>query len=269
MTDDDVREEHRFYSVTTLMGEGMGKGDALLGWVAKTCSEFAVRNLSVLQQLVANGEEDAAIRMVKDARWSKSGKAAARGTEVHAVAEQLALGQEPVIPENVAPWVEQYTRFLSEQQPTFLAAEASVFNPTYRYAGTLDFILKLGDQGPFVMDVKTTDKRPDEQNRPPWPETALQLCAYQRAEWMAIGPATQRTYNGRRYYIWDERATYEPMPQTVGALVLVVSPSDYQLVPMRTDDEVWHTFLHVREVARWRLDISRRVTGPAITRGAK
>jgi hypothetical protein len=54
------------------------------------------------------------------------------------------------------------------------------------------------------------------------------------------------------------------MPEISGGLALVISPDDYQLVPVRIDDEVWRAFLAVREVARFQLDTANRVLGPPI-----
>ena len=55
------------------------------------------------------------------------------------------------------------------------------------------------------------------------------------------------------------------MPKVEGAFALVISPVDYVFVPVRIDDEVWRAFLAIREVARWNLDISRKVFGPPVT----
>jgi hypothetical protein len=101
-------------------------------------------------------------------------------------------------------------------------------------------------------------------SRPPYPEIALQLVAYSRAEMLGVNAAQMYEKNRRRYYTWDPALHYEPMPELGGALALVVSPADYRLIPVRTDDEVWRSFAHVRETARWQLDISQRVLGPEV-----
>src|SRR5206468_3755457 len=54
------------------------------------------------------------------------------------------------------------------------------------------------------------------------------------------------------------------MPATRGAFVLVVSPYDYELVPVVTDEEVWQAFLHVKGVAEWALVGSKRVLSKAV-----
>lgn len=251
----------RLWSVTTLLKEGLPK-PALMGWGVKVTAEYAVDNLDMLQAVAAK-DRDAALKLVKDARWRKSSEAAARGSDVHRAAEQLAYGETPEVEPDIMPYVEQYARFLEEHRPTFELAEATVYNLTYHYAGTLDAIVTVGGRK-CVLDMKTTPKRPGE-TRPPYPEVAQQLAAYRHAELVGLNPASEVTYGGRRYYQFDTDTATTPMPETDGALCLVVSPHDYKLATVRTDDEVWTAFLHTREVARWQLSTSQKVIGPNVT----
>lgn len=253
--------EERLWSVTTILGEGLPK-PALVGWAAKVTAEWAVDNVNSWRAL-AKADREACLKLLKDARWRSSGQAAARGTEVHRIAEALMLDQPVDIPDEVAPYVDQYRRFLDQHTPTFELAEAPVYNRTYHYAGTLDAIAVV-DGCRCVLDMKTTPRAPGEGARPPYADIALQLCAYSRAEFVGMAPAQMREYGGRRYYIFDAEQPLEPMPDVEGALALVVSPHDYTLTPVRVDDEVWNVYLYVREVARWSLDTSKRVLGPAV-----
>lgn len=261
-----MSDPRRLWSVTTLIGAGSPK-EALIGWAARVTAERAYDKAATLDAMRSDGDRDAAIKWLTDARWEKSGSAALRGTSVHSIIEAYALGQSPDVPAEIEAWHEQVKRFLDEQQPVFEAAETSVFNLTLGYAGTMDMILTVGGKR-CIVDAKTTDKGPDARSRPPYDEVALQLAAYARAEQVVIGQApdtVQRKHGSRRYYIYDDQFRYQPMPELDGALALVVSPVDYQLVPVRIDDEVWRAFLAVREVARWKLDVSNRVFGPTIT----
>lgn len=257
--------ERRLYSVTTLIKTGLGPSDGLVFWNAKTPVSWIVEHQDAWEALVRSDRE-AAIKTALDARWAKSSRASARGTEIHAAAERLAYGLEPEVAPEIVPYVEQYRRFLDDHSPTFVMAEAPVYHLGYHYAGTLDAIVELGGRR-FVLDVKTTDKRHDDpsvRSRPPYPEIALQLVAYRRAEVVGVGAAEMRTYQGRRYYIYDETLPHEPMPETVGALALVVSPSDYRLITVRADESVWTAFLHVREAARWKIATAKTVLGPEV-----
>ena len=257
----------RLWSVTTLIGAGTPK-EALIGWAARVTAERAYDKAATLDAMRQDGDRDAAIKWLTDARWEKSGTAALRGTNVHAIIEQYALGHTPDVPPELEPWHHQIRRFLDDHQPEFEAAESPVYNLQLGYAGTMDMILTV-DGVRCIVDAKTTEKTPDARSRPPYPEAAVQLCAYSRAELVGLSPAQMRTYSGRRYYVYDQALEYAPMPKVEGAFALVISPVDYVFVPVRIDDEVWRAFLAIREVARWNLDVSRRVFGPTVTANAK
>jgi ATP-dependent exoDNAse (exonuclease V) beta subunit len=260
-----MTELERMWSVTTLIGAGLPK-PALVGWAANVTAEYAVDKREVWQPL-AEDDREAAIKHLAGIRYQSSGKAMARGTDVHKAAERLNLGLPPDHEPHLQPYVDQYLQFLADHSPTILMAEAPVYSQTYHYAGTLDLILELEDRI-CVTDIKTTDRGKDSpKRRPPYPDIALQLCAYARAETVGIAPAQQRYSGRRRYYVLPPDAPLEPMPEVSGGLALVISPDDYQLVPVRIDDEIWNAFLAVREVARFQLDTANRVLGPAISPG--
>ena len=256
-----MSEALRLWSVTSLTKLGLGTSDSLVNWAVNTTAEFAIDKVKSWQGL----EREEALDLIKRARYRKSGAAMARGTNLHKAAEALALGVQPVDVDKVTlPYVEQYGRFLSEHAAEFLMSEAPVYSPTYGYAGTCDGICALDGQR-VVFDVKTTEHGPDSgRSRPPFPEVALQLVAYRRAE--LVGVLSEQRYEGsKRYYIFDPQAQHEPMPETDGAVCVVVSPVDYMVVPIRTDDVVWKAWRHVMEAARWTVETSRTVVGPPIS----
>lgn len=259
-----MTEPSRLWSVTTLIDQGLGSGPQICNWIAGTTAETAVRSRGTVASMIKEQGEDAAIDWLKGARWRTSGKAKARGSDLHTAAEKLALGAPVDVDVAILPYVEQYAKFLEEHAPTFLMSEAPVYSPTRHYAGTLDAIIELQGQR-VVADIKSTEHGKDSgRYRPPYPEAALQLCAYRRAE--LVGVLSERRYaGGKRYYIFDPDGHHEPMPETDGAVVITVSPDDYYITPVRTDDEVFTAFLAVKEAARFRLDIGNRVFGPQIT----
>lgn len=276
MTETLIPAPLNLYSVTTLIKEAMGKGDALVGWAAKVVAERAWDDHDILAAYVRSGKREEGLKWLKEARWQKTKKAQYRGKQLHTAAEQLALGQPVTGIEDIhLPWVFQYQRFLDEHAPEFLMAEAPVYNLTQMYAGTLDGVVKLGAMRNLkvLFDVKTTDTGPHDVNesgrpkaRHPFIEVALQCTAYARAEWVGLDPARRADgKQGRRTYAFDELMRKEPMMEVDGAICLVVSPVDYEIRTIAIDDEVWRSFLHCREVARYRLEISKRVIGPVIT----
>lgn len=255
----------RMWSVTELLKMAM-PSPHLIGWAGRITAEWAVQKRAAWLAM-AEADEAGAIQYVKDARFRETKRAADRGNALHRHAQALALGAPPPAPQpGSEAHVVQFERFLQEHRPVYLASEAPVYNLTYSYAGTLDAVVEIGGQV-CVLDYKTTDHGPDhEGKRPPYDEVALQLCAYQRAELLGLrGAAEMAEIKKRRYYNYREDMTTEPMPETTGALALMVSPRDYELRPVRVDDSVWQTFLHAREIARWVLDISRTAIGPPLS----
>ena len=258
-----MSEPLRLWSVTTLIKLGLGTSEPLVNWVARSTAEAAIDQRRVIDEMLRADDRAGAIEHLVKARYRKSGKAAVRGTDFHRVAEQFALGAEPEIPEHVAPYAAQYRDWLERFQPRFLMSEAPVYNVTEHYAGTLDGIIELGGRR-LLVDLKTTEHPPDgERSRPPYPEAALQLVGYSRAELVGV-LSEQRYSGGRRYYLYDPDAEHEPMPEVDGALCIVVSPFDCLAVPVRVDDEVWKAFRHVRECARWQIETSRGLFGPPL-----
>lgn len=262
-----MSEPQRLWGVTTLLKLGLGTSDALVNWAVKTTAEYAIDNYDLVAPL-AERDRAAAVKLLTDARWASSSKAAARGTDLHKAAEQLALGQTPDVEDHIIPYLEQYTAFLERHAPTFLMAEAPVYSPTFGYAGTCDGLIELDGQR-LVFDIKTTAHAPDSgKSRPPFPEVALQLTAYRRADLVGV-LSEQRYASGRRYYLFNPDADHQPMPESDGAVCVVVSPFDLMVVPVRTDDQTWRHFRHVMENARWQVSVSRDVFGPPITARAQ
>src|SRR3990167_4213395 len=73
-------------------------------------------------------------------------------------------------------------------EPETFGREATVFNDTVGYAGTLDWVGRLRkppkglSTGPWVLDWKTSQYV--------WPEHELQVSAYRHTEWVEIIDAT-------------------------------------------------------------------------------
>jgi hypothetical protein len=248
------------WSVTTLIKKGLGFGEGMIQWAARVTAEQALDARQTLDQMIAEVGRDAAVSWLVEQRRKTSAKAQVRGTEVHAAAERLALGQDvgPVDPEHL-PYVRQLSKWLEAFQPTYLMAECPLYNPTYGYAGTSDGIMELSGER-LIFDYKTTDKGPNHPgSRHPYPDVALQLCAYRRAE--LVGVLAEQRYAGwgGRFYVFDPTAHHEPMPETDGAICIVISPEDCFAQVVRTDENVWRAFTYVQQVAGWQEELSHDV----------
>ena len=252
-------------SVTTLIKDALGTSQALVNWAVNTTAAAAFDRHKILWQFIEDDDREGAIKWLKDQRWQKTGEAAARGTDVHRVAEALHLGEVVEYDEAIEPYVVQYRRFLEEFEPEFLLAEAPCYNRSFAYAGTLDGVAVI-DGKPVVVDLKTTAHGPDSgKSRPPFAETAIQLTLYRNAEHVGL-LADRKEIQYRRYYSLTEEAeaNLEPMPATEGGVVVVVSPFDYLVVPVDTSERIWKACRHVIQVAKFQTETSKAVFGPSI-----
>jgi hypothetical protein len=221
--------DETFHSVTTILN-ALGK-PWLGAWAAKMVAEGTDDMWDEIGRM-RKRDSRAAIRFMKGLPWDKRDKAADLGTAVHDAIEAAVLGQTPPpYAPDVAPRMGHFDRFTADYRPTWLASEATVFSRKYKYAGTLDGIAKIGAET-LLIDVKTS--------RDIYPEYALQLAAYRHAEFLGLPDGSEA-----------------PVPATDGAAVLHITPDDYRLVRLRSDDEVLRYFLYVAQAHRWMKDVSR------------
>lgn len=214
--------------VTTAIGEGMPK-PALPYWAAKVVAQTVVdMDLNDLRAVLALGR-DGAIHALKQAPWTQRDKAAARGTEVHNLAEQLITGVDVAVPEHLSGHVESVVKFLNEWQVRPVLVERTVGHYRYGYAGTFDLIGDLPDGRRVLFDYKTSTGV--------YPDVALQLAAYQWAS----------------HYVAED-GTEIPMTE-VGideAKVVHVRADGYDVIPFNTGPDVFLAFLNVLAVANAR-----------------
>lgn len=249
--DDPVTGE-KFWSVTTIIGGGLPK-PALLPWGIKSVAEVAVAKRKTLMAMTGECERsgactpedwcsvcDAAVRWLKSSPYQKRDKAADLGTRIHEAAEAYKLGKPaPPWPDDIAPTMEQYERWLLAFAPTFDQVEQTVYNRSQRYAGTLDAIVTLSDGKRLLIDYKT--------GKSIYPEVGLQLAAYRFAEYMRLPDNSE-----------------EKVPEVDGAAVLHLTPDSWQFIDVRADDEVFAAFLYARETFRFMEETSKTVIGQAL-----
>lgn len=242
----------KFWSVTTIIGGGLPK-PALLPWGIKSVAEVAVAKRKTLLAMTSECETggnctpgdwcsscDAAVRWLKSAPYQQRDKAADLGTKIHEAAEAYKLGKPmPPWPDDIAPSMAQFERFLLAFAPTFEQVEQTVYHRAQRYAGTLDAILTLSDGKRVIVDYKT--------GKAVYPEVALQLAAYRYAEYMRLPDNTEA-----------------PVPEVDAAAVLHLLPGSWQFIDVRADQEVFTAFLYARETFRFMEELSKRVIGEAL-----
>jgi ribosome-associated translation inhibitor RaiA len=213
--------------VTTLIGDGTRK-KALEAWGIRSVAEYAADHLDRLHDMRDMGRE-ALVAALKQSPYTDRDKAANRGTEVHALAEELIHGRAVEVPEELAGYVNSYVRYLDEWQPEPIKVEKVVAHRRWNYAGTFDAVYRLHDGRVVIGDIKTSRSGI-------YAETALQLAAYRYAE----------------VYV-DDDGTERPMADLgiVEAQGLWIRADGYDVLPIPADESVFRAFLHIAFGARW------------------
>ena len=226
-------ETHRYrldgkpvQSVTGLIAKGLPK-DALPYWSAKTVAEHVWDNYDGLDSLRDMGREPF-VQALKSVPWQARNEAAVRGTDVHALAEQVVHGYEVDVPAHLAGHVKGYADFLDRFNVDPFTTEKSVAHRGLWYAGRFDLIAYMCG-AVWMLDVKTSTNV--------YGETALQLAAYAGAE----------------FFVYDhDPDTEHELPTCERFGVLHVTEYGTSLYPMRP---AWDDWCAVLAVAKRRKDI--------------
>lgn len=117
----------------------------------------------------------------------------------------------------------------------------------------------------LIFDIKTSreDTLADGKLRTPFPEVGLQLAAYRHAELAAVWRSRQVDVSRRRYYLLNqaERDMAVPVPVVDGGVALLLTPTRYALHPIRCDESVFESFLHLVDVAHHQFEVAPHVVG--------
>ena len=215
-------------SVTSIIRYGVAKPN-LVTWAGD----------KVLELVMSNREPQAALtdrqfkKLITKA-WKEEREAAAgKGTAIHASAEQFALGKRVDMMAGTEGYIAAFDNFCYDFRPEFVMTEALVVSRTYGYAGTLDAIVII-DGKFYVLDIKTGNYI--------WPEVALQLSAYSRAD-----------FTGDR-----KTGEESPLPDLhKRGLVLHLRSDGYELRPVRLGDLEFNSFLAALDMYHWATDYSK------------
>lgn len=233
----------------------------LAGWAVKVTAQRAVDDVEIWQAMVAKDNEAGALKYIKDARWSSAGGKADRGSVVHGALEAYIAGKAVVKAEVDAQLEEKNVpyklraathkmilglmNFLEDEEPDIYWSETSVFSRTHGYGGTPDIVGRMrinGELQPVIIDVKTSPRI--------YADTALQLCAYSRADFVGLDDGTEMPLLGAKDNAHEP--TNEPIKYGV-----VVRPDPklergYEkgvFALESEDDELFETFLNCLALA--------------------
>ncbi|AWY06660.1 exonuclease [Microbacterium phage Zeta1847] len=215
-------------------------------WVSKVIAEAAADNVGVIvSMMMANptGWRAAAVDLLKRAPDHLRDGAADTGTAAHDLFERMARGETVTdVSDELEPYRVHIDEFLNTVQPEFLYLEETVWSDPHRYAGSFDWLAKI--DGEIVWGDTKTNKAGAK------PEVGLQLAAYRNAPHMLARDGSR-------------------IPNIKGdsGAVFHLRPEGWSLTPVRVDDEVFETFLHLREVFEYDKTVSRTMLGTPVAFG--
>jgi len=222
-----------FPSVTTILS-AINKPQ-LIDWAAKQAAIYAVKEQPRLSKM----EASLAVNEIATTHKRITELSSEIGTHVHECIESQI--NEDMEEHN--PWPEQMRHFDAWKQvyqPEFLLTEATVYNRSVCYAGTLDIVANINGVTTLI-DIKT--------GKSIWPEVALQCAAYANGEFI-----------GRHDTVNDKWCEMKP-PVIEAAAVLHLRMTGWRFVEVDISPEVFQSFRHVNEVFRWQAYGSQNVLG--------
>lgn len=234
---------HRYYyngtgphpSVTTALG--VIEKPQLVEWAKRETAASAVRNLTMLTTMLAQGGEAATIAWLKGIPDYQRDVAADFGSRVHTVAEQLARGEAVELDPALDPYVEAYRGFLADHKVKVYATERLVFNTRYGYGGGYDLAAEVDGTPDVLLDIKSGKSAG-------YPEEELQLAGYRYSE-------VEGDEGGPLYPIRKFKAT------AILHLRPDAYPQGYQLMPFSADRDAFKTFLAALHLYRWKKENDR------------
>jgi hypothetical protein len=248
-------KDESFDSVTTIISGGVPK-PALKAWGERLVAETAVGKVGVWTQM----GPDEAIDWLKRAPFRETDRAAVQGSNIHDWAEKRVLGQPLQVdeaPEAHRPYLRGFMDFLAQWKPDYEMTEATVYNRTCGYAGTLDFLAWLDidhvmDQllvpGEFLFAPNAAGKvlvlGDYKTGKGVYGEVALQLAAYRFAEFIGMPDGSEI-----------------PMPEVSACVVLHLTPSGFELIPVRADEVAFNFFRYAQMVRIFCEAESKKVLG--------
>jgi hypothetical protein len=223
----------RIPGVTSIIGDGIPKPQ-LIDWAGNATAEGAINNWDELAELPI------AIRLktLQGIRYETTNKAKNKGTQIHSYAEAIVQNIQVNPPPELRPYAENLARFYDAWNIDPILVETTVVNygsdRRPGYAGTLDLIADLdwitGERQRWLLDVKTGEKGI-------FPETAIQLAAYRRAEFYVDGDGNE-----------------QPMYQVDNTGAIHVTADDAVLYPTVSETPQYNTFIYASQIAAYKKD---------------
>lgn len=229
-----------YHSVTSIIG-CLAK-PALVPWAAKCAAKRAIANENVWHSIQVEEGEEAAAKWIAKAHRDESGYKMTMGSLVHHLCENY---DAPELVQDKTDWflsqlsgsrqdnerkalahLDTWRRFLDEQNVKILHQEMTVYHRDYHYAGTLDAVVTIDGEGPYVLDIKTGGVYGQ--------QAGMQMAAYRNAT----------------HYLDDYGYSGPFDTEIKGGVVLQLKQKSYKLHFVDTYIQTFDTFLALVKVKR-------------------
>jgi hypothetical protein len=209
--------------VTTMM---KGLGGPPETYFTKTTAGYAVDNWDRLATLKPSER----IEEIAGATKSRFDSAAVRGTEVHKLAERVALGETVSVPDHIRGHVESAVQFLDDYDVNVDHTEVALFSRKRKHAGSADAFGSAQKPGALLRtnilwDWKTNAKGP-------WGSVAFQLAGYRYSEFRLSGDG-------------GKDSEELPLPPVDETWCVWLRADGYDVYPMHTSMEVYNQLLWI------------------------
>jgi hypothetical protein len=207
---------------------------ALLNWRSKITAEAAVREHEAWINMLGDEKQTAEERQIKwlsQAHYRTSSGAAAFGTTVHAVIENMMQGKTYEVEGLVEPWVASAVKFVQEARPRAERTETSVYDERSLTAGTFDLLGRLDaapELGRVLIDWKTS--------KAVYPDQAVQLVG---------------GYLLGAQYILDDDGKEHEWREPDNALIVHFTDKGYAIHRVPKDKQLRRAFLGALEIRKW------------------
>jgi hypothetical protein len=231
----------------------LDKSGPLIGWAKRVTAEFVCDNLPWVTQTLELVGRQQTVDAIKSKAQAEKDAGAALGSQIHILTEAMLRGGSPDLSEQELPYLEAAKRWQADYRPKLVSLERAVLNLTDGWGGTFDIIAEI-DGETWLVDIKTNKGSTYKGiYTGVYPETALQLAAYGRAEFIAkIGDAKRYRFPKiDRYAVLHLRpdAPYE---------------KGYRLIEYDVTDAEYAAFLAALALTRWRREREKVVVGEAV-----
>jgi len=218
--------------------------EAIPRWAALKVAEYAV---SYMDNWVGLPAMDA-VNLLKRVPWDQRDRAAARGSEIHAVMENIVAGKTYEVEAAVEPWIDSAQKLHAEIGLVPEMTEATIYNEKHLFAGTLDFLGRLRafpELGRCLIDYKT--------GRGLYEDMGVQVVgAY------ALGAE----------YRLDADGTEHEWKPPDSCLLVHLTDKGYKLRPLPMHVGYRRAFLAALEVRKWEAD-GPKMSGPLERRSVR